>query len=191
MVAAAVLSCVAHTPSAAAPHAHTARQHGAATDDAWSPIGAYTNSLNPTGVPTGLGKPDGGGWGYGCTSICQGEFDNIEDLFDDFVATSYKTLQTSFETVGSEVENIVSDAAALVLAKVQAKATAVSHQHARLDATYKVSTLVLYARAHTHTLRAFSCVLAPFAHIYFWFTWNHWLALNVKTCMRAASAECS
>ena len=155
MVAAAVLSCVAQTPSAAAPHAHIARQHGAAANDdaAWSPIGAYISSLSPTGVPTGLGEPDGGGWGYGCTSVCQGEFDDIEDLFDDFVATSYKTLQTSFTVVGREIEKIVTDAAALVLAKVQAKATAVSHQHARLEATYKVNTLrATHARTRAQLL---------------------------------------
>lgn len=138
LVAAAVLSCVAHTPSAAAPHSHSTHPQGSASTDVWSPLGAYLSTASPSGVPTGLGAPDGAGWGYGCTSVCQGDFDEIEDLFDDFVSTSHKTLKKSFKSARTEIEKIVDDAAALVLAKVQTKAAAVSHQHARLDATYKV-----------------------------------------------------
>ena len=61
------------------------------TSDASSP------SLQPTFKPTSrAGDPMGSQWGYGCNNVCEDNFADIMDKWDDFATDVYAKLNVSF-----------------------------------------------------------------------------------------------
>jgi signal-transduction protein with cAMP-binding, CBS, and nucleotidyltransferase domain len=76
--------------------------------------------------------------GFGCTYICEDNFENIMTKFDDFQTYVYETLNASFVDVKDDLDDIFDDASAMLVAKVHQKAASLSHHAAKLDATHRV-----------------------------------------------------
>jgi len=116
-------------------HPPTEKPTHAPTQD---PTAEPTITYRPTFKPTIFTGPEGAGWGMGCSYLCDDNLEGVKELFDDFSTFTYSTLNSSFTTTRSDLKDIIDDASTMLVAKVAAKAAALSHQHARLEATHRV-----------------------------------------------------
>mmetsp|Transcript_51386 Transcript_51386/g.65784 ORF Transcript_51386/g.65784 Transcript_51386/m.65784 type:complete len:235 (-) Transcript_51386:4-708(-) len=125
-------------------HAASSSTTAHSNSNSHSRSGSHTKSRN-LGKPAFLddddqtgGDPMGAGWGQGCSYVCEGNYDDMLDTWDDFSTWIYSTLNASFIDTKSELKDIIDDASTMMLTKVHQKAAAISHHQARLEATHRV-----------------------------------------------------